>query len=172
MSGFEIAGITLAVLSEALKIASVIKKIISDERHFGDDATKWRIRMDDEHLRLQTLQQLLFNDLPSELGSSKRMFDEFKPEWQLSILEMLRQLRQLLTKYIPMQILYELSRPINMLDPSLAVAPDLAGGIVEDSALEEKLQSATSIWLKWRWALGQKKEAQKLVAEFNEWNNT
>lgn len=171
MSGFEIAGITLAALDQAFKVASALKEVISDERHFGKDATKWRLRMDDEQLRLRTLQQLLFDELPSALGSSKRMFDEFEPEWQLSILEMLRQLRRLLTKYIPMQILYELTRPLSVLDPSLAMAPELAMEFVEGPVLEKKLQSSTSIWLKWRWSLSQKKDAEKLVAEFNEWNN-
>src|SRR5208282_4029700 len=114
----ELGSLTIAVLDQAFKLAQYIREVISDERHFGDDANKMRIRMDDEQLRLRALQQLLFGESSVGTHSSGRLFDQFEIEWQFTILEMLRQLRKQLSEYIPVQIEYKLTRPREVLDPT------------------------------------------------------
>src|SRR5947207_12564982 len=117
----DIAGLSIAVLDQAFKLASYLHQVISDERHFGGDANILRIRMDDEQLRLRALQQLLFSKSLAIQPSGGRLFDAFEVEWQFTILEMLRQLRKQLSEYIPVQIEYKLTRPQQVFDPSTSV---------------------------------------------------
>jgi len=167
----DIAGLSLTVLDQAFKLAQLLHQIISDERNFGDDANKMRIRMDDEQLRLRALQQLLFNKSHLISHPGGRLFDEFEAEWQFTILEMLRDLRRQLSKYIPVEIEYRLTRPLDVLDPTMPSIDALIHEFEGYNVAERDIQKRTSPFLKWKFALKDKKKAEKIIEEFENWNN-
>ena len=169
----EIAGLAIALFDETFKIVSFLHQALSDERHFGADANVLRIRMDDEQLRLRALRQLLFSKSPIIKNPKGRLFDEFDMDWQFTVLEMLRQLRKQLAEYIPLQIEYKLMRPREIVDPSSATLETLSHEFdkKKNEEFEMEIQKSTSPFLKWKFALWDKKKAEKLIDEFTNWNN-
>lgn len=166
----DIAGLSFAVLDQLLKLLDYIGTKLEESKEFGKDAQKLRIRMDDEQNRLQSFQKLLF-DKPFG-PKNECIFNSFRDQIQHNILEMLRQLRQEIWQYIPIQIRYQIvgSLPMDLLHPSQTSNTILTREFTH-TGIEEKAQNSIHILQKVSWVGWDKKRAEKILQEVVDWNN-
>lgn len=174
----EATGLALGVLGLIKPLASALNDTINNERSYGSDAEKLRVRCSAQQKRLESLECVLFN--PEKFPFVNGRIWDYLPELvRGDIVGMLRQLYVLLGEYLAVKKKYELEPPqlqhtLESLfgsgdEPEVV---DRRRQLVVSSGKEADAKSQRSAsWAKrMRWAIWDKKGAQRIVEEFEEWN--
>lgn len=171
----EVTGIALGVLALLKPLVSSATDTIASERNYGSDAEKLRVRCSAQQNRLESMERVLFDvgKFPSVPG---RIWDHIPTPIQTDIVGMLRQLYALLDEFLAVKRKYDLE------PPQVQQTMQLLLGDGDTSRMRQRLLVSradttaalqhSSGWAKrLRWAVWDKKTAQRMVEEFDEWDN-
>lgn len=78
-----LAGLTLAIIDQLLKIGERTAELVNDARAFDDETRKLSNKIDDENLRTRLLRGLLFSE--AAVYNNKTLFEQFEPDIQKQI---------------------------------------------------------------------------------------
>ncbi|PQE17504.1 HET-s domain protein [Rutstroemia sp. NJR-2017a BBW] len=167
----EVAGLAIGVLAIIKPTATAIGTLWSSTKNFGSDASAIRLRFSVQTTRLQSFERVLFdaNKFPLVKG---RLFDHLPPELCENIVDLLRQLYEILQRYYVVQKRYTLEG-----NDTGAVAGIAELGLekIREAVLRTGRENDTvvgkgSSWTKKAlWAMSDKKSAERLVTEFETW---
>ncbi|PQE33835.1 Serine threonine kinase protein [Rutstroemia sp. NJR-2017a WRK4] len=167
----EVAGLAIGVLAIIKPTATAIGTLWSSTKNFGSDASAIRLRFSVQTTRLQSFERVLFdaNKFPLVKG---RLFDHLPPELCENIVDLLRQLYEILQRYYAVQKRYTLEG-----NDTGAVAGIAELGLekMREAVLRTGRENDTvvrkgSSWTKKAlWAMSDKKSAERLVTEFETW---
>lgn len=174
----EAAGLALGVLAILKPLVCAISDTIDSERSYGSDAEKLRVRCSAQQKRLESLERVLFDagKFPFVTG---RIWDHLPEPVQVDVVDMLRQLYTLLDEYLAVKKKYDLEPPKRQdtLESLLGVGDDpevvdrrrhlIVAGRRETDARYRRLAGWTK---RMHWAVWDKRVAQRMVDEFEVWN--
>lgn len=169
MDPASIAGLTIAVLDQLLKIGERTYELVQDARAFDDETQKLSNKIGDENLRTRLLRGLLFSE--AAVYGNKCLFEQFEPDIQKQIQLLLGPLKGILQEGCDL-----LERRYGVAEPSPGlVSPtsslSLASTITPNSHIPLQRSKSPSIPDYFRWSFQDKKRVKAIVDEVGDQNN-
>lgn len=172
MDALGIAGVTLAVFDQLLRLGERTAVLINDARAFDEDTRKLSNKIEDENLRTRLLRGLLFSQ--ASVYGDKTLFEQFEPDIQKQIQLLLGPLKGILQEGCDL-----LERRYGVVEPN-AGAPalvsqtsnlSLATTITQNSHSAPQRSKSPSIPDYFRWSFQDKKRVKGIVEEVGDQNS-
>jgi hypothetical protein len=166
----EALGLAIGILALIKPTAEAISELWTSGQNFSGDASRIRLRFDVQLTRLKSFERVLFEPDKFPLVQGQ-LFDHLAPDLCENFVELLRQLYELLLQYYAVRKRYALEDDREGVASAglITSAQGRAEIVSSGRAGDEKLAKAVSWVKKVRWVVGDKKSAEKLVLEFEEW---
>jgi hypothetical protein len=164
------ASLALGAIVLIKPIAETVYETWTSAHNFGQDSERFRVRFAMQKTRLESFERVLFDVDKLVPGM---LFDRLPDQVRQIVVELLRQLYGILYEYVVLKKRWELeNRTENVLvDKSAHMSSEerMAALVVGGQARDEEQGKSVS-WIKktW-WALWEKKNTEKMVAEFEAW---
>jgi hypothetical protein len=171
-SVMEPISLALGVVVLIKPLAETIREIWADGKNFGGDAERLRIRFSVQITRLDSFQRVLFepNKFPLVQGT---LFEQLPQNVCEDFVDLLRQLYDMMQQYLAVQKKYALENREDrglVEQAALMTVEDRMSSLTISGKAGDAKQARAISWIKktW-WVMGDKKSAEKLVVEFEDW---
>jgi hypothetical protein len=163
----EAVGLLLGAIVLVKPVVTTIHTICSDASNYGADASALFLRFTVCSTRLSSLERILLDvgKFPSVPG---RLFDQFPPNLQQLIIQMLQRLYGQLYSFASTKERYGNGKEETW-DPAIISEGDLAALVGLGQAEDRAMAKGTSRRRKAMWVLVDKKSTEKMVVTFEEW---
>jgi hypothetical protein len=164
-----IAGLTIGVLDQLLKLGERTAELVNDARAFDEETRKLSNKIEDENLRTRLLRGLLFSE--ASVYGNRTLFEQFEPDIQKQIQLLLGPLKGILQEGCDL-----LERRYGVGEPSPGLVSQtsnlsLASTLTPNSHPPLHRSKSPSIPDYFRWSFQDKKRVKIIVDEVGDQNN-